>query len=102
MGAAFPSPQRSNMPRPILDEARLHPAIRARIAGYGAELIAEVEAALLDAELAKNNKEMREQYREELCLMLHLTLPPADFDLEAARRERPRLLKELELDDDEL
>ncbi len=45
MGAAFSSPQRSNMPRPILDEARLHPAIRARIAGYGAELIAEVEAA---------------------------------------------------------
>ena len=34
------------MPRRILDESRLHPAIRARVAGLHAELLAEVEAAV--------------------------------------------------------
>lgn len=34
------------MPRPVLDEARIHPAIRDRIARRHADLIAEVEQAL--------------------------------------------------------
>ncbi|MFC3675045.1 glutaredoxin [Ferrovibrio xuzhouensis] len=34
------------MPRPILDEAHIHPAIRAKIAGHGAAIIAEVQAAV--------------------------------------------------------
>lgn len=34
------------MPRPILDEARLHPAIRARVAGHHADIVQEVEAAI--------------------------------------------------------
>jgi len=34
------------MPRKILDEARLHPAIRARVAGLHADIVGEVEAAI--------------------------------------------------------
>lgn len=34
------------MPRPTLDESRLHPAIRERVAGHHADIIAEVEAAI--------------------------------------------------------
>jgi monothiol glutaredoxin len=34
------------MPRPILEEARIHPAIRERISGYHREMINEVEAAI--------------------------------------------------------
>jgi glutaredoxin-related protein len=32
--------------RPLLDESRVHPSIRARIDGQGREVIAEVEAAV--------------------------------------------------------
>jgi glutaredoxin-related protein len=32
--------------RPILDEARIHPAIREKISAYRAEFVAEVEAAI--------------------------------------------------------
>ena len=34
------------MPRPILDEARIHPAIRVRIADHHADIVAEVQAAV--------------------------------------------------------
>jgi len=34
------------MPRPILDESRLHPAIRDKVAGLNADLLREVHAAL--------------------------------------------------------
>ncbi|WP_370151656.1 glutaredoxin domain-containing protein [Ferrovibrio sp.] len=34
------------MPRPVLDETRIHPAIREKTAGHGAAIIAEVEAAI--------------------------------------------------------
>ncbi len=34
------------MPRNILDEARIHPAIRDRIAGYNTDIVREVEAAV--------------------------------------------------------
>ena len=34
------------MPRSILDEAHIHPAIRERIAGYRAEVVKEVQAAV--------------------------------------------------------
>jgi len=34
------------MPRHILDEAHIHPAIRERVAGYHAELLAEVQSAI--------------------------------------------------------
>ncbi|WP_341705487.1 glutaredoxin domain-containing protein [Ferrovibrio sp.] len=34
------------MPRPVLDKTRIHPAIREKIAGHGAAIIAEVEAAI--------------------------------------------------------
>ncbi len=34
------------MPRPILEEARIHPAIRARIAEHHADIVAEVQAAV--------------------------------------------------------
>lgn len=34
------------MPRPILPETRLHPAIRERIARYRQDIVAEVEAAI--------------------------------------------------------
>lgn len=33
------------MPRPVLEPARLHAAIRDRVAGYHAEVVAEVERA---------------------------------------------------------
>ena len=33
------------MPRTILDEARIHPAIRAKIAGHHADIVREVESA---------------------------------------------------------
>ena len=34
------------MPRAILDEARIHPAIRERIAGHNADIVREVEDAV--------------------------------------------------------
>lgn len=34
------------MPRPILDDARIHPAIRARVAGYHQSIVQEVMAAV--------------------------------------------------------
>lgn len=34
------------MPRPILEEARIHPAIRAKVAEYRQEIIREVQAAV--------------------------------------------------------
>lgn len=34
------------MPRPILDEARLHPAIRARVAALNADLLQQVQDAV--------------------------------------------------------
>jgi len=34
------------MPRPILAEERIHPAVREKIAGYKAEVVAEVQAAI--------------------------------------------------------
>jgi len=38
------------MPRPILDEAHLHPAVRARIAGHQQQILDEVRTAIaLDA-----------------------------------------------------
>ena len=35
------------MPRPILSEANIHPAIRDSIAGYKADILHEVQAALV-------------------------------------------------------
>lgn len=34
------------MPRPILDEARIHPAIRERVAGHHADVVQAVQAAI--------------------------------------------------------
>ncbi|HEY4370599.1 MAG TPA: glutaredoxin [Burkholderiales bacterium] len=34
------------MPRPILDQSHLHPAIRERVASYDADILAEVQAAV--------------------------------------------------------
>ena len=34
------------MPRPILDEARIHPSIRDRIAGHHADIVGEVQQAI--------------------------------------------------------
>lgn len=34
------------MPRPVFAEAALHPAIRARVAGYQADIVDEVRAAI--------------------------------------------------------
>lgn len=34
------------MPRPILEESRIHPAIRERVAGLHADIVAEVQAAV--------------------------------------------------------
>ena len=36
----------STIARPVLDEARIHPAIRAKVAEYGQEIIREVQAAV--------------------------------------------------------
>ena len=36
------------MPRPILDEARIHPAIRGKLAGYKQAILQEVMAAVRD------------------------------------------------------
>ena len=33
------------MPRPVLEESRIHPSVRPRVAGFHADVIAEVEAA---------------------------------------------------------
>jgi len=41
----MPDPEPS-MPRSILDESRIHPAVRERIATLNADLVQEVEAAL--------------------------------------------------------
>jgi monothiol glutaredoxin len=40
------SPTESNMPRPILDEANLHPAIRAKVSDFQQAILAEVFSAL--------------------------------------------------------
>ena len=34
------------MPRSILEESRIHPAVRAKVAAYHAEMVKEVEAAI--------------------------------------------------------
>ncbi len=34
------------MPRPVLDEAHIHPAVRARIAGHHQQIVQEVQAAV--------------------------------------------------------
>jgi glutaredoxin-related protein len=34
------------MPRSILDEAQIHPAVRGKIAGYRADIVKEVQAAV--------------------------------------------------------
>jgi monothiol glutaredoxin len=34
------------MPRPVLGEANIHPAVRARIAAHHADIVAEVQAAI--------------------------------------------------------
>ena len=34
------------MPRPILDEGHIHPAVREGIANYGAQIVREVQAAV--------------------------------------------------------
>ena len=34
------------MPRPVLDESRIHPAIRDQVAGHHADIVAEVERAV--------------------------------------------------------
>ena len=39
------------MPRPILDESRIHPAIRDKVSRAGAEIVAEVEAAIATNEI---------------------------------------------------
>lgn len=39
------------MPRNILDEARIHPTIRDRIAGHNADIVREVEAAVASNEI---------------------------------------------------
>ena len=39
------------MPRKVLPEARIHPAVRGKIARAGAEIIAEVEAAIAANEI---------------------------------------------------
>ena len=39
------------MPRPLLDESRIHPAIRDKIATLHADLVHEVEAAIADNEI---------------------------------------------------
>lgn len=36
------------MSRPVLDEARIHPAIRAKVAQYRQEIVQEVQAAIRD------------------------------------------------------
>jgi glutaredoxin-related protein len=46
VGAAVRSPAEDVMPRPILDEARIHPAIRDRVASLHADTLREVQAAL--------------------------------------------------------
>jgi monothiol glutaredoxin len=39
------------MPRPVLDEAQIHPAIRTRIAEYRQEIVREVKAAIQDSDV---------------------------------------------------
>src|SRR4051812_1417777 len=41
----FRVPERSDMPRTILEEARLHPAIRERVATLNADIVHNVQAA---------------------------------------------------------
>jgi len=45
MVAAIPLPGRTAMPRTILEEARLHPAIRERVATLNADIVHNVQAA---------------------------------------------------------
>ena len=46
LGPPPPTGREPNVTRPLLDESRVHPAIRARLDGEGREVIAEVEAAI--------------------------------------------------------
>jgi glutaredoxin-related protein len=39
------------MPRPILPEARIHPAVREKIANHGSDILAEVQAAIAANEI---------------------------------------------------
>ena len=39
-------PHNSAMPRPILDEQHIHPAIRDKVAGHHADIVREVQAAI--------------------------------------------------------
>ena len=39
------------MPRSILDEAQIHPAVRGKVAGYRADIVKEVQAAVAANEI---------------------------------------------------
>src|SRR6266508_2682783 len=40
------NPERNPMPRPILPESQIHPAVREKIANYHADVVKEVQAAV--------------------------------------------------------
>ena len=54
------------MPRPILDEAHIHPAIRETIAGHHADIVREVQAAMSRGMSLEQMKKalLREQARK--------------------------------------
>jgi monothiol glutaredoxin len=39
------------MPRPILDEAKIHPAIRDKVANYRSDMVREVQAAIAGSDI---------------------------------------------------
>ena len=39
------------MPRPILDEAKIHPAVREKVANYRSDMVREVQAAIAGSDI---------------------------------------------------
>jgi monothiol glutaredoxin len=39
------------MPRPILDESKIHPAVREKVANYRTDMVREVQAAIAGSEI---------------------------------------------------
>lgn len=63
------------MPRPILDEAHIHPAIRSKIAGYQQAIVREVQAAIREHDVVVVGMGMN-PFPKKACMALNLINQP--------------------------
>jgi monothiol glutaredoxin len=63
------------MPRPLLDESRIHPAIREKIATLHADLVHEVEAAVAANEIVVLGMAQNPHVRRALRMLESAKLP---------------------------